>query len=343
MTFGQRIKKLRHEASMTQENLAEILSFSPQAVSRWETNLAMPDISLLPPLANLFHTTTDYLLGMENYQKEKRKAEFDEAFRDYWQHDDKEKNYQIAVRAVAEYPGNMEYVEWLATAEYYVGFPTLDKDLMESSIKHYTLVLSQTKDIQLYDQALNGIVLALHFMGRNEEAKEYAMSQKDEEKQDELLCWCLEGEEKISHNQKVTERLFHKFLSQLYCSDQSIEACTALEQIVGILFPDGNYQYYHNILQYNAIHKAFVLCGEKRFEEVIFELQKAKYHAGEMVKYNKEKQYSFTAPLFHYVKGDKQETDSEVTDMDDFIQCLNNNRCFDILRNRNDFQELYKM
>jgi transcriptional regulator with XRE-family HTH domain len=51
MTFGQTIKALRKEANMTQENLAELLSISPQAVSRWETDVAMPDISLLPPLA----------------------------------------------------------------------------------------------------------------------------------------------------------------------------------------------------------------------------------------------------------------------------------------------------
>ena len=98
MTFGQTIKALRKDGNMTQENLAELLSISPQAVSRWETDVAMPDISLLPPLANLFNVTTDYLLGMETYQKDLRKAEFDEAFHKYWEHDDKEKNYQIALR-----------------------------------------------------------------------------------------------------------------------------------------------------------------------------------------------------------------------------------------------------
>lgn len=51
MTFGQRIKELRRNADMTQESLAELLSISPQAVSRWETDMAMPAISLLLPLA----------------------------------------------------------------------------------------------------------------------------------------------------------------------------------------------------------------------------------------------------------------------------------------------------
>ena len=46
MSFGQTIKKLRRNADMTQEQLAELLSISPQAVSRWETDVAMPDISL---------------------------------------------------------------------------------------------------------------------------------------------------------------------------------------------------------------------------------------------------------------------------------------------------------
>ena len=123
MTFGQTIRTLRRDAGMTQESLAELLSISPQAVSRWETDAAMPDISLLPPLATLFGVTTDRLLGMDTYQKDKRKAEYDEAFHEYWNHDDKEKNYRIAVRAAAEYPGNMEYVKWLASSEFYNVLP----------------------------------------------------------------------------------------------------------------------------------------------------------------------------------------------------------------------------
>ena len=93
---------------MTQEQLAELLSISPQAVSRWETDVAMPDISLLPPLANLFRVTTDHLLGMDTQERDQRKAEFDEFCREYWKRDEEE-SYRLALRAVEEYPGNMEY------------------------------------------------------------------------------------------------------------------------------------------------------------------------------------------------------------------------------------------
>ena len=65
MSFGKTIKRLRRERDMTQDELAEILSISPQAVSRWETDAAMPDISLIAPLCNLFHVTADSLLEID--------------------------------------------------------------------------------------------------------------------------------------------------------------------------------------------------------------------------------------------------------------------------------------
>ena len=344
MTFGKIMKDLRRNANMTQEKLAEILNISPQAVSRWETDAAMPDISLLPPIANLFHVTTDYLLCMDTYQKDLRKAEFEKAFFEYWKHEDKEKNYQIARKAASEYPGNMAYVEWLASAEYYVALQTSDEatyqQLLESSIKHYNIVLECSDDSELCNKALHGIVLALHMSGRNDEAKAYAMRQKEEEKRDELLCLCLEGEEKISHGQKVAEKLLNRFLLQLKFASKSLEACGAIEKILETLFPDGNYQYYHNNLQYNAIDQALALCEEERYEEAIHALKKAKFHASEMVKYSKETTYRFTAPLFNRIMGDKEKTESCVTDIDDFICCLNNNRCFDPIRGREDFKAL---
>ena len=77
MKFGETVKKLRLEADMTQEGLSELLSITP----RWETGMAMPDISLLPSLANLFNVTTDYLLGMDIRQSDARYAEFEQTYR----------------------------------------------------------------------------------------------------------------------------------------------------------------------------------------------------------------------------------------------------------------------
>ena len=62
MTIGKRIGLLRKEKGLTQEELAQHMGISPQAVSKWENDQTCPDISALPKLARLFGVTVDELL-----------------------------------------------------------------------------------------------------------------------------------------------------------------------------------------------------------------------------------------------------------------------------------------
>ena len=67
--FNERLKKLRKQKDITEEQLAEYMGVSPQTVSRWETGVTCPDISALPSLAQLFNITVDELLGMNEMDK----------------------------------------------------------------------------------------------------------------------------------------------------------------------------------------------------------------------------------------------------------------------------------
>lgn len=62
MTLGNRITMLRKEKELKQDQLAEMLNISPQAISKWENNQTCPDISLLPQLAKILGVTVDELL-----------------------------------------------------------------------------------------------------------------------------------------------------------------------------------------------------------------------------------------------------------------------------------------
>ena len=53
-TLGKRIAALRRQKELTQDNLAQILDVSSQAVSKWENDQTCPDISLLPQLASVW-------------------------------------------------------------------------------------------------------------------------------------------------------------------------------------------------------------------------------------------------------------------------------------------------
>ncbi len=72
MDIGKKIKQLRFKASLTQEQLAEKLGLSAQAVSKWENSVAMPDISLLPELAQVFGVSIDELFDLTAQQKLRR-------------------------------------------------------------------------------------------------------------------------------------------------------------------------------------------------------------------------------------------------------------------------------
>ncbi len=71
LSLGENIRRLRKEAGITQEQLAEKLGVSYQSVSRWELSATYPDMELIPSLAAFFGVSADILLGMPRAHKEK--------------------------------------------------------------------------------------------------------------------------------------------------------------------------------------------------------------------------------------------------------------------------------
>lgn len=73
MLLGDKIRMLRKSRRITQTQLAEALSVSPQAVSKWENHLTAPDVTVLPVIARYFAVTMDelfsYRLDALNYRE----------------------------------------------------------------------------------------------------------------------------------------------------------------------------------------------------------------------------------------------------------------------------------
>lgn len=69
MKLSDKITKLRKANGWSQEELAEQLNVSRQAISRWENGTALPDANNILQLSKLFNVTTDYLLN-EDYSSD---------------------------------------------------------------------------------------------------------------------------------------------------------------------------------------------------------------------------------------------------------------------------------
>ena len=102
--IGDKIKTLRRGKKLTQEQLAEYMDVSPQAVSKWETGASSPDIDMLPRLAAFFRISLDDLL---EYDRRRIDAEVEELVkRSVPLRDEPEKAEAFYRQALTKYPNN---------------------------------------------------------------------------------------------------------------------------------------------------------------------------------------------------------------------------------------------
>ena len=66
MTLGQKLKEIRKKFGLSQEQLAEIMNVSRQAITKWETDAGLPDTENLKELSRIFGISIDYLLDNNN-------------------------------------------------------------------------------------------------------------------------------------------------------------------------------------------------------------------------------------------------------------------------------------
>ena len=65
MTLSENIMKYRKQKGYTQDKLGELLGVTNQSVSKWELGISMPDVMLLPKIADVLGTTLNGLYGIE--------------------------------------------------------------------------------------------------------------------------------------------------------------------------------------------------------------------------------------------------------------------------------------
>lgn len=69
MTFGQKLRYLRKEKDLTQEELSKLIKVSRAAIGRYENDERTPDYETLKGFADFFNVSVDYLLGRTNIRK----------------------------------------------------------------------------------------------------------------------------------------------------------------------------------------------------------------------------------------------------------------------------------
>ena len=174
--IGNKIKALRGERQVTQEQLAVFLGVTPQAVSRWESGYAYPDIELLPSLAAFFDVSADALLGIQTEAREKRLAELKKEIKRLDEVGTPEQCLAFARTAVAEFPAEerLQYnlAAMLQRNTFWNDNP--DKGQLREAEKILQTLLAATRDDEMRLWAITGLVA------------HYAIGQKDGERAREM-------------------------------------------------------------------------------------------------------------------------------------------------------------
>lgn len=163
--LSENIKKFRKERKMTQEQLAEAMGVSVSAVYKWESNQSMPEIELILEMADLFHTSTDVLLGYEwrtgsaasavdRIMALTKAKEYDEAVTE-------------AEKALKNYPNNFDIVYQSALLYLELGKETEHRKANSRAVcllEHSCELIVQNQDDNLSEVAIRTQIAKAHLL-----------------------------------------------------------------------------------------------------------------------------------------------------------------------------------
>lgn len=209
IAIGEKIRKLRRDRNLTQEEVASHLGISFQSVSKWERGDGYPDITLLPALANYFRVTVDELLGMNELSEQEWYEEVNanwEVNRRAGRH---EQNVALMKEALRTFPNDaLLLVQLSASLERMEGTEEEKKAYLKESVAVQEQILRYGEDSEVRGATMFNICHSYWKLGEKEKAIEQARKLPNLYKaRENALAYFLEGEERAEVSRSALEPL----------------------------------------------------------------------------------------------------------------------------------------
>ena len=151
MTFGEKLASIRKQANMTQNDLAEKLDISRQAITKWERGKGFPDIDNLQKLSAIFSVSIDELI---NYKVETIKYEADSMTETIDSENSKFKNVDkfvlerfIDYESIERLTREVKLTFWQEVFDFFIGAGTFGvADMIKTGLVHSFLVSKDNND-----------------------------------------------------------------------------------------------------------------------------------------------------------------------------------------------------
>lgn len=295
LKLGENLKKFRLQRELTQEQLADVLSVSAQAVSRWENGTTYPDITLLPTIASYFEITLDELMGMESWRSEEQLKELLGQLEENGSKGLIYENILLLRDAVKTYPTNYELqfrlVNQLAFCEYKDGRGLSEEEKISFNREAAEIgnrILSHCTDGAIINQTTQQLCYIYSSLGEKEKAIEYAKKLPNIGCTDTVVLGDLyEGEQQKTHLKRAI-----KWYTSIFCcalinladlgyrnetmSDaERIEIMKKALAILELVFDDGDYLNYSGTVSITHRYIADLAMSEGDYELALSSLEKA--------------------------------------------------------------------
>lgn len=200
LNIAETLRSLRRDMGVTQEELANAIGVTAQAVSKWERGEGYPDITLLPDIAAYFRVTLDTLCGIDE-QKTQRKIHdilYETENANYTE------GVNIAREGLAEFPHSVQLKANLARALMgcTAGW-TPPREILKEVIGLYEDILHHSPEPSaLSPRDVSLLCEAYVSVGESKKAKQVAaIDRNGKYERQQLWCKILQGDELISHIQ----------------------------------------------------------------------------------------------------------------------------------------------
>jgi len=349
MSFGQTMKKLRRDRDLTQEQLAEILSISPQAISRWETDMAMPDISMIAPLCNLFNITSDELLGIDLTRRQENVSAICDKAEKYYQKGYLEEARTILEDGLHKYPDNIDIIYTLMYLSFWQHNKNDQKDgkYIDEAIRCGEKVLERSTEDHQRHGAIQILCYCYRDVGRIDEAIKLAKSMPlMSESQESLFSILYSGSKAYDAKQREAYTLLDKLSNSLLFLQTELdsgewaytqEECAVLREkriaLLNLFFENGDFGFYHTRLCDTYRKQAFYYAQKEEYEKALKHLQLAAEHAIKFITSVSEKR---TSLVFRGIERDTFTTSSSDNEAASLLKRMEHS-VFDRIRETDDF------
>lgn len=282
MSIGTTIKKLRRDRNITQEQLAELLGVSTNAVSQWECDKTAPDISHVPVLANIFEVSADILLGID-ISKSKKQSEIQEftvRYAELHSQGKTEERLALCRSMQKKYPND-------ETVRYYL-MRVLQNGYVDESFDEIVKLCEQllgSTNMEYRIGAIRGLCFTYLHKGDRAKALQYADMIPPAE---DLHLHLLEGNELVEHCQnyfwKVCDKMYLYMQYLLnntdagYSHEEKHEMWETLYKMFFLVFSNRDFGFWHDRLGRISFCMALESGKAGMFERAMMELEQMLTH-----------------------------------------------------------------